>query len=181
VRAVVGGRHPGEGTRNALIRLGPSAYLELLSPDPTQPAPSHPRWFNLDALTTPRLITWAAKAADLDRRTAAARAAGVPVGEVRSGRRELSSGQVLSWRLTYPDVRVGDGLVPFLIDWGDGPHPAQSTPGEIHLIDLHAEHPEPTRIIDLLHALGLELPVVPGPMPALIAVLDTPRGRIELR
>jgi hypothetical protein len=36
VRAVLGGRHPGEGTRNALIRLGPTTYLELIGPDLTQ-------------------------------------------------------------------------------------------------------------------------------------------------
>jgi hypothetical protein len=29
VRAVLGGRHPGQGTRNALIGLGLTKYLEL--------------------------------------------------------------------------------------------------------------------------------------------------------
>jgi hypothetical protein len=35
--------------------------------------------------------------------------------------------------------------------------------------------------IECLLALGLELPVVAGQAPALIATLDTPRGRLELR
>lgn len=156
-------------------------YLEIIAPDPVQSGPPHSRWFGLDALTKPGLITWAATGTNLDRRVAAARLAGLPLGEVRSGQRELSSGQVLSWRLTYPDIRAGDGLVPFLIDWGDSPHPASAAPGGIQLSDLWAEHPDPPAIIEVLQRLELELPVVTGPSPALIARLATPRGRVELR
>lgn len=181
VRAALGGRHPGEGTRNALIRIGDAAYLELIAPDLTQPSPPHPRWFGLDALTSPRLVTWAAKSRDLDAEWTAAHAAGVPLGEVRSGRRELADGRALSWRLTYPDLRVGDGLVPFLIDWGDSPHPARTAPAGLELVGLHAEHPAPALMTQLLARLGYALRVMPGPTPALIATLNTPRGRIELR
>jgi hypothetical protein len=181
VRPVMGGRHPGEGTRNAIVGLGAAMYLELLGPDPSQAAPPRPRWLGLDALAAPRLVAWAAKSTDLDRQAVAARAAGVPLGEVRAGRRELGNGQVLSWRLTYPDPRPGDGLVPFLIDWGDGPHPTESAPRGIRLIELHAEHPDPAAITELLGRLGLELRVVAGPTPALVAALETPRGRVHLR
>jgi hypothetical protein len=181
VRASPGGRHPSEGTRNALIRLGPASYLELIGPDPTLPSPPHPRWFGLDRLTEPRLVTWAAKATDLDRLAAAARSAGVPLGEVRRGGRELADGRMLSWRLTYPDVRVGGGLVPFLIDWGDSPHPAQTAAEGTGLVELRAEHPDPGAIVAMLRGLALALPVSAGPRPALIARLDTPRGPVELR
>jgi glyoxalase-like protein len=88
---------------------------------------------------------------------------------------------VLSWRLTYPDLAEGDGLVPFLIDWGDSPHPARTAPGTIRLVDLHGEHPAPAAIGERLARLGLDLRIVAAPIPALIAALDTPRGRIELR
>ena len=181
VRAAPGGRHPGEGTRNALIGLGPGLYLELIGPDPAQPAPSHPRWFGLDALTSPRLVTWAARATDLVGRVASARAAGVDLGEVKDGKRALANGHVLTWRFTYPTLEPGAGLVPFLIDWGRSPHPSRAASGGIRLVELRAEHPEPAMITGPLQVLGLELKVAAGPTPALIATLDTPRGTIDLR
>ncbi len=181
VRAVPGGRHPGEGTRNAVIHTGPGTYLELIAPDPGQVAPRRPRWLGLDALAAPRLITWAAKCDDMDERVSAARAAGIELGEVRLGHRELSDGQVISWRFTYPDIRLGAGLVPFLIDWGQSRHPSETAPDGVRLVDLWAEHPEPHTVLGLLRHLGLELRVLPGAKPALIAALDTPRGPVELR
>jgi hypothetical protein len=181
VRAVLGGRHPGEGTRNAIIRVGRGTYLELVAPDFTRPQPPRPRWFGLDSLPGPRLITWAAKSKNLDGERTAALAAGIPLGELRGGRRELDSGQVLSWRLTYPEVQAGDGLIPFLIDWGDSPHPAETAPEGVELMGLRAEHPEAAVITEALARLGYVLPVTPAPLPALIATLETPRGRVELR
>ncbi|MFL5496432.1 MAG: VOC family protein [Gemmatimonadales bacterium] len=181
VRAALGGRHIGQGTRNALIGLGPAMYLELLAPDFSQPTPAGPRWFGLDDLANPRLITWAAKGEDLEHRADLARQAGLELGEVRRGQRQQDNGQTLCWRLTDPDMRQGDGLVPFLIDWGRSPHPADHAPGGAELVELRAEHPDPVMIGRLLRHLGIELPVSRGPTPALIAALETPRGRVELR
>jgi hypothetical protein len=181
VRARPGGRHPAEGTHNALLGLGQGSYLELLAPDPGAPAPGRPRWFGLDTLAGPRLVTWAARAGELEHQAAAARAAGHPLGEIRDGRRELGDGTALAWRLTYPDVRLGDGLVPFLIDWGRSPHPSAAAPEGLVLRELRAEHPDPEAILRLLRPLGIDLAVDRASAPALVATLDTPRGPVELR
>src|SRR4051812_43488329 len=65
VAASAGGQHLGRGTRNALIAIGERAYLEIIGPDADQPPPAGPRWFGVDALEQPRLVTWAAHGTDL--------------------------------------------------------------------------------------------------------------------
>jgi hypothetical protein len=181
VRAVSGGQHTGRGTRNALISAGPGVYLEIIGRDPDQPTPPQPRPFGIDGLQEPRLVTWVAKGANLESFAKEAAHAGVKLGEVIDGSRQRADGAVLSWRFTDPRTVAFDGLVPFFIDWGKTPHPAgTATPG-LSLIGLRAEHPDPEPVQEALHTLGLDLRVQRGPRPALIATLDTPRGRLELR
>ncbi len=183
VRAMPGGSHPGRGTRNALIGLGEGAYLEILAPDPGQPPPDDgPRWLGADASAGARLTSWAVRTSDLAAIARRAEAAGAPLGDVISGSRRRADGVILSWRLTDPRaLGAEDGLVPFFIDWGSSAHPAASAPAGITLAALRGEHPHPGDAATLLGNLGLELPVTKGPRPALIAVLETPNGLVELR
>jgi hypothetical protein len=181
VRATVGGQHPGRGTRNALLALGPTTYLELIGPDPEQPDPPSPRWLGVDEITTPRLVTWAAVTTNIAARRDAARRAGIPLGPVRDGERRRTDGVLVRWSLTEPATLLDDGLLPFLIDWGDSPHPAATAAAGLRLRSLRAEHPNAASVSTRLRAMGLSLPVRTEIAPALIAELDTPYGVIELR
>jgi hypothetical protein len=181
VRATQGGQHPGRGTRNALIALGPATYLEIIGPDPEQPAPQAPRVFRIDELQAPQLVTWAAKAHDLEQMVRKAERQGITLGVVSAGSRQRPDGVRLAWRYTNPRTVLADGLVPFFIDWGQTPHPAQGAAPGATLVELRAEHPEPTRVQSLLARLGIALRVTSGAGPALIATIDGPRGRVELR
>jgi len=181
VRATAGGQHMGRGTRNALLALGPTSYLEILAPDPAQPMPAGGRWLGVDSPRLPRLTAWAAKSTALDRRVAEAARRCVQLGAVRSGSRQRPDGVALSWQFTDPATALADGLAPFFIDWGASPHPSATAPGGASLIDFRAEHPAADRVRELLLSVGVDLPVEHGPHPALIATLQTALGRVELR
>lgn len=181
VRASPGGQHPGRGTRNALISLGAGAYLEIIGPDPDQPAPAQPRPFGIDDLEEPRLVAWAAKGTGLEQLARDAARGGVTLGAMISGSRRRTDGVLLTWRYTDPRTVVADGIVPFFIDWGSTPHPAASAARGASLVALRAEHPDPQRVQNVLRHVRIDLTVEAGPRPALIAVVSGPRGRVELR
>ena len=181
VRGAYGGAHPGRGSHNAILRLGPGTYLEVIAPDPAQPAPAQPRSFGLDRLQAPRLVTWALQARDIDGRAAVAFMASYDPGPVIDGRRTLPDGTALRWRMTaFPGGLPGDGLVPFLIDWGASPHPSERAPGGCALVGLRGVHPQPYDVRAMLKPLGADLRLEGGTPSRLIATLEGPRGVVEL-
>ncbi|HSE39012.1 MAG TPA: VOC family protein [Blastocatellia bacterium] len=181
VRAIPGGQHPGRGTRNALVALGPTTYLEIIAPDPEQPPPKDPRAFGLDRLKESKLIGWFISDSDLESLRRDAVSKGVPLGEVRAGSRRRPDGVQLEWKLTDPSMLVADGIVPFFIDWEKSPHPARTAPQGATLVSLRAAHPDAQSVRTMLRHLGVDLPVKHGQRPELIAIIEGPRGRVELR
>ncbi len=183
VRPVRGGRHLAFGTWNALLAVGPDAYLEILSPDPGREPSVRPSIFGVDELAEPRLVGWVARArdrADMDARRRAARAAGIDMGKPLEGRRETRDGRTLRWVLTDPYMRHFDGVLPLLIDWLDTPHPARAAPAGVRLLRLTGAHPAGRAARAALDALGIDLEVARAPKPALRATLEGPVGLVEL-
>ncbi|MFC4529311.1 VOC family protein [Sphaerisporangium dianthi] len=166
VRPVEGGPHPGLGTRNYLLGLGGRAYLEIIGPDPGQPAPGRPRPFGIDELAAPALAGWAlaVEPGRLDERVATARQAGYDPGEPEAMSRRRPDGTLLTWRLTP----MLSGPLPFLIDWGTTAHPSAGLP-VVPLRSLAIIHPAPEKIRPALAALGAAVPVRAGERQALLA------------
>ena len=179
VRASAGGQHPGRGTHNALISIGPEAYLEIIAPDPMQPE-TRPVWFGIDQLAAPKLITWAVRVDDLEVFVKEI-SPNENVGAVRSGTRKTPEGTTLSWRLTEPQLVQGVGLIPFLIEWNSRRHPAVSANTGPRLVQLRIEHPEPRLIRKQLNSLRLDVAIEQGSIPALVAIFDGAHDLIELR
>ena len=164
VRPVEGGPHIGLGTRNHLLGLGGRRYLEIVGPDPEQPAPTAPRPFGVDDLSAPSLVAWAVATDDIETTVARARASGVDLDDAYEMSRRRPDGTLLTWRLTPPLP----GVRPFLIDWGRTPHPTETLPVvPLRSFDIH--HPNPDALRAELSALGATTPVRKGDHPALTA------------
>jgi hypothetical protein len=179
VRAVPGGSHPQWGTRNALLALGSEVYLEIIAPDPELPRPERGYAFGIDGLEEPKLVTWAMKCNRIDAVSEHAREEGYDPGPAVDGSRALPDGDRLRWRLTMPQLAFG-GLIPFLIDWGDSPHPAETLPQGGQITELEGKYPNPARVANALNALGVRFPVSRGERPQLIASIETAQGNVSL-
>ena len=196
VRAVVGGRHLGIGTHNALLSLGEEAYLEIIAPDPSQPEPEQPRPFQLDDPTRHgRIVAFAlhpTKKASIELLAASMRLEGEPPGAIRAMSRDKPDGTRLSWLLT--PLSRASGPRPWLIDWGSTAHPAATSPPGCLLAGLTCIGHEADRMEAVLGKLGLQplpardsfgtTPVCFAPhhdaLGFLVADLDTPNGRVRL-
>lgn len=174
-RQTPGGSHPGLGTRNSLLRIGERVYLEVVGPDPEQPAPPGGFWFAGGTAPLPALVTWAVRSVDLD--GVATGPGGRLVGPVRSMSRSRPGGERIAWTLTMPGKPLPrQGIIPFFIDWGDTPHPCAELPDRgVRLVRLGARHPDPEAVRGDLDRLGVALGVAVG-RAGLVAVLETPAG-----
>jgi len=171
-----GGDHPLMGTHNALLSLGPSAYLEVIAVNPAADAPDHARWFDLDYFTGPaRLTNWALRVPDLHQALQRA-----PEGS--GDELQLSRGD-LHWDMAVP----ADGRLPFagcapgLLSWkGDMPAPRLPDHG-LRLAALEITHPEAEALAVALHPLVEDKRIsVHSGAPGLAGWIDTPAGLVQL-
>ncbi|MEO7125547.1 MAG: VOC family protein [Nakamurella sp.] len=180
VEPTAGGRHLGLGTRNYLVVLGSSSYLEIIGPDVDKPPdPGREMPFGITDLTAGRLVTWAIHPADIEMTAAASAQAGADQGPIVSMQRARPDGILLSWRLTTPTPMPMGGVVPFLIDWGSSPHPAADDVPSAGLISLRGCNPDPDAAGQVMSALHVRLPLT-AQAPKLAVVLETPHGLVEL-
>ena len=71
------------------------------------------------------------------------------------------------WELTDPFADRAGGTLPFFIDWGASPHPAEAGPSGAQLLELRVEHPDAAAVATQLAALGVtpsaETPLLRSP------------------
>lgn len=180
VHAIVGGVHPGRGTRNALISLGERHYLEILSTDPAQPEAKNDNVDFVKSLTEPKILGWAAGTRDISAIEKKIREANIEMMGPEAGSRKKPDGTTLEWR----SIAVGghDGtVVPFVIEWGENSiHPSEDSPKGCTLRELQLAHPNPGDVNPFLEAMGLAIRATKGPEPTITAILDSPKGQVVL-
>ena len=182
VRAAVGGSHPGRGTRNALIALRGRQYVELVAPDPAQPATlaSH-----LRSLEEPRLIGWAAATTDVEALAKRIRTMGHEPSAPRPGSRVRPDGRVLEWTTLGVNSTFAAGGVdpiPFFIHWAQASaHPSGDSPAGCGLTSLEFEHPNADDLSDALGRLEIAATVRQAQAAAIVATLSTLKGAVTIR
>ena len=180
VKAIVGGVHPNRGTRNALVSLGARHYLEIISLDPAQKGVQDPFVTQLEQLTSPRILTWAARTRDIEALDRKLRASGFTTSGVTPGSRAKPDGTQLKWR-TLSLAGFDDGVVPFAIEWDPAStHPSADSPAGCVIRELRLEHPDPAKINGVLEAMGLRARASRGARGRISALLSTPKGDFEL-
>ena len=177
VRAMFGGVHPGRGTRNALLSLGPRSYLEIIAPDPKQPLGDIAK--NLAELREPTLFNWAVHTDDIAGAAQRAVAAGFAIDGPADGSRTRPDGKLLRWKACRLKDDRG-GLLPFFIEWShDSVHPATDAPGGCVLKQFALESPSAPDLAWLCRNLGLDVEVERAQQPALRTILGSPRGEVR--
>ena len=182
VRAIFGGVHPGRGTRNALLSLGPGRYLEIIAPDPQQASATSGNDManRLRAIREPRLIGWAAHTDDLASLVQKAAAAGIAIENPRDGSRVRPDGKTLQWR-SFALKKDFDGVLPFFIEWNrNSIHPSQDAPSGCTLQHFLIECPAMEDVRSVAGKLGLEVEVKPAQTPFLRARIIGKKGAFEI-
>ncbi len=180
VRPIRGGKHPRYGTHNALVSLGDSIYLEVIAPDPSLDTPENGRLLQEHFEKEPHIATWVLQSEQIEKDASNARNHGIMLGKVSMGKREKPDGTLLSWQLTDPYALPRDGAIPFLINWGNTPHPAQSAPKAGTLVSLSIQHPEAEEVSRQLMHMGLHVCVERGPAIKISAVIKTQKGMVTI-
>jgi hypothetical protein len=176
---VLGGSHPGIGTRNALLGLADGRYLEILAPDPAQPL-AGTLGQRLADLSHPALVTWAVACPDLPAVAHRLQAAGLTTrGPVRL-QRNTPAGEPLEWDLLFAGGHSFGALFPFFIHWRGTPHPSLDLAPVAALEGLTLESPHARALRRLLGNLDVPLSVVESPEPALRVTLETTHGPLAL-
>jgi Glyoxalase-like domain len=178
VSPVFGGVHPGRGTRNALLSLGPRRYLEILAPDPQQASQN---WYEeVRTLREPRLVGWFAHTENIAALARKALAAGFAIEEPKDGSRTRPDGKTLLWKSFRLKDNCG-GLLPSFIEWSsESVHPAADAPAGCTLAHFFLQSPAWQELAKACQSLGLDVAVERGEKSLLRARIATPKSDVEL-
>jgi hypothetical protein len=179
VRPMVGGEHPGRGTRNALASLGPGLYIEILAPQAT--APDSGAAAALRALTDLTPFGWAVFVRDVEAARRRLSDAGVSVSGIKPGSRARPDGSLLEWKTFEIDKPPLAGA-PFFIRWGDGTtHPSKDAPGGCRLEGLRILSSDADGLRRVFASLPLDVAVEAGGRGAMDITLRCPKGTVQFR
>ena len=157
VTPVFGGYHKTQGTKNALLNLGASCYLEILAIDDSNELIKDSRWMGVDFVNEARVARWAIKSDSLLEDQQNLRHYNPTMGEIFAGSRETPAGDLLEWEMILPLVNPAVELAPFMVNWSSSsvhPTEALSEVCALHSIEFGHENPKATQ--DLFESLNVD-------------------------
>jgi glyoxalase-like protein len=179
--SVPGGHHPGWGTGNRIVPLGPS-YIELLAAvDRDVAGGSDLGRALIEAVEEgDRFFGWCVSTNDVD---AVASRLGLSVGE---GTRERPDGVVLRWRSAGLERALAEPSLPFFITWdiSEDLHPGRAEadhvgePQGIAWVEIGGDA---IRLNEWLEGSELPVRVVGGPPGVLAVAIAAESGEIVIR
>lgn len=187
VTPIVGGVHPGRGTRNKLASAGEQTYFEIIAPDPAQmpldPVNKPVQAFadTISKMAQPEVDMFAYSTTDLEAAAEIGRKLGFKVVGPTPGQRRTPDGVLIKW--SHVDF-IGHGFgqfVPFALNWLDSPHPSATSPRGAVIDGITVEHPRANELRKIYHALGVPAKVVQAREPAIIVKMSSNKGSFEVR
>ncbi len=187
VDPIVGGVHPGRGTRNKLISAGDNMYVEVIAPDPAQlpldPVQNPVQAFadRISRMDGPEVDMFAYASSDLEFMAEAGRELGFEVVGPTPGQRRTPDGELIRWsHVDFVGHNFGQ-FVPFAINWLDSTHPATTSPQGVVIEGITVEHPRAEELRRIYEALRIPAEVVYAEEPAIVVHLRSDKGPFELR
>jgi len=186
VNPIVGGVHPGRGTRNSLVSAGENMYLEIIAPDPAQlpldPAENPVQAFAsvISTMANPEVDMFAFSATNLETIAERARELGLNIVGPSPGQRETPDGDLVRW--SHLDF-IGHGFgqfVPFALNWLDSTHPSTTSPAGAVIESITVEHPRAEELRRIYEGLGVPAEVVHADEPRIVVRLTSAQGSFEV-
>lgn len=198
-----GGEHAQFGTHNRLFKIAspanPLAYFEIIAINPGAKRSATPatRWFDMDDAAVqaavaiePRLVHFVVNTDDIQAARTALKIQGIDRGPAVHANRHSRRG-LLQWQITVREdgQRLFDGALPTVLQWGKPDaaeplrlHPRNTLPRSgVTLQSISITHPTAAKLQAAYDALGLSgINVTTGPA-NIGAVLNTPKGLVELQ
>lgn len=186
VTPIVGGVHPGRGTRNKVASAGDRMYFEIIAPDPAQmpfdPVANPVQAFahTISQMPGPEVDMFAFSTADLEAAAAAGRELGLEVVGPTPGQRVTPEGVLIRWsHVDFIGHEFGQ-FIPFAINWLDSTHPSTTSPKGAVIEGITVEHPRADELRRIYEALGVPAQVVEADEPVIIVRMSSAEGDFEV-
>ncbi|MDF1697614.1 MAG: VOC family protein [Saprospiraceae bacterium] len=176
-KPTIGGRHLTKGTKNALLNLGNSCYLEILAADTENVEFKGQRWMGIDLITKPKITRWSLKSENLIGDSKVLEKYDPRISSISGGKRKTADGNSLSWEMILPASTPEIELMPFMTDWSSSStHPTNDLPEMCTLKTIELTHPNPSKIHSFFDQLQTGLTIRKGGFEKICITIQSPNG-----